>query len=163
VKVAGRLNTISVDLGSVVRRGQVIAQLEPNDYKLRVPTVQRRLWARRERASVCRQTALTIGSAWSRPEQSDKRRRNSRKPGSVANGGASVEQGIVAKADSILLMLPSRWRKAAIKMSRGDQKSSGTARATRSELALARQQTYRHYVHAPIDELCNLSVQAVGE
>src|SRR6185295_9862006 len=27
VKVAGRLNSISVDLGSVVRRGQVIAQL----------------------------------------------------------------------------------------------------------------------------------------
>jgi len=40
VKVAGRLNTISVDLGSVVRRGQVIAQLEPNDYKLRVATVR---------------------------------------------------------------------------------------------------------------------------
>src|SRR6185437_13035884 len=36
VKVAGRLNSISVDLGSVVRQGQVIAQLEPNDYKLRV-------------------------------------------------------------------------------------------------------------------------------
>src|SRR4029453_5689278 len=36
VKVAGKLNAISVDLGSVVRRGQVIAHLEPNDYKLRV-------------------------------------------------------------------------------------------------------------------------------
>src|SRR6185295_4000348 len=36
VKVAGRLSSISVDLGSVVRRGQVIAQIEPNDYKLRV-------------------------------------------------------------------------------------------------------------------------------
>src|SRR5688572_29381212 len=29
VKVAGRLSSISVDLGSVVRRGQVIAQIEP--------------------------------------------------------------------------------------------------------------------------------------
>src|SRR5882672_12625980 len=36
VKVAGRLSSISVDLGSVVRRGQIIAQIEPNDYKLRV-------------------------------------------------------------------------------------------------------------------------------
>src|ERR1700742_2717187 len=36
VKVPGRLSTISVDLGSVVRRGQMIAQLEPKDYKLRV-------------------------------------------------------------------------------------------------------------------------------
>src|SRR3982074_3644824 len=36
IKVAGRLSSISVDLGSVVRRGQMIAQIEPNDYKLRV-------------------------------------------------------------------------------------------------------------------------------
>ena len=31
MKVAGRLQTISVDLGSVVRKGQVIAQLEQAD------------------------------------------------------------------------------------------------------------------------------------
>ena len=36
VKVPGRLRTITVDLGSVVRRGQVIAQVEPQDYNLRV-------------------------------------------------------------------------------------------------------------------------------
>src|SRR5882762_11977715 len=36
VKVPGRLSSISVDLGSVVRRGQAIAQIEANDYKLRV-------------------------------------------------------------------------------------------------------------------------------
>ncbi len=36
VKVPGRLRAISVDLGSVVARGQVIAQLEPEDYTLRV-------------------------------------------------------------------------------------------------------------------------------
>jgi multidrug efflux pump subunit AcrA (membrane-fusion protein) len=36
VKVPGRLQSISVDLGSVVRRGQSIARLETSDYKLRV-------------------------------------------------------------------------------------------------------------------------------
>jgi hypothetical protein len=36
MKVPGRLQTISVDFGSVVRKGQVIAQLEQQDYKLRV-------------------------------------------------------------------------------------------------------------------------------
>src|SRR5688500_7081550 len=36
VKVPGRLQSISVDLGSPVRRGQSIAQLETSDYKLRV-------------------------------------------------------------------------------------------------------------------------------
>ena len=36
VKVPGRLQTISIDLGSVVHKGQVIGQLEQQDYKLRV-------------------------------------------------------------------------------------------------------------------------------
>ncbi len=34
VKVPGRLRSITVDLGSVVRRGQVIAQVEQQDYSL---------------------------------------------------------------------------------------------------------------------------------
>ena len=36
VKVPGRLRSITVDLGSLVQRGQLIAQIEPQDYHLRV-------------------------------------------------------------------------------------------------------------------------------
>jgi RND family efflux transporter MFP subunit len=36
VKVPGRLRTIAVDLGSVVKAGDVIAQVEPADYEIRV-------------------------------------------------------------------------------------------------------------------------------
>lgn len=36
VKVPGRLRTISVDLGTLVKRGQAIAEIEPQDYQLRV-------------------------------------------------------------------------------------------------------------------------------
>src|SRR5205085_9325582 len=36
VKVPGRLGAVAVDLGSVVRRGQTVAQVEQQDYKLRV-------------------------------------------------------------------------------------------------------------------------------
>src|ERR1041385_2066006 len=36
VKVPGRVRTISVDLGSVVSQGQIIAQIDPQDYQLRV-------------------------------------------------------------------------------------------------------------------------------
>lgn len=35
-KVVGRLSEISVDLGSRVRKGQPIARIDPNDYRLRV-------------------------------------------------------------------------------------------------------------------------------
>ncbi|MGB8508769.1 MAG: biotin/lipoyl-binding protein, partial [Pyrinomonadaceae bacterium] len=36
VKVPGRLSAVTVDLGSVVRAGQAIAQVESQDYKLRI-------------------------------------------------------------------------------------------------------------------------------
>src|SRR5947209_15648848 len=36
VKVPGRLGAVAVDLGSVVRRGQTVAQVEQQDYRLRV-------------------------------------------------------------------------------------------------------------------------------
>ena len=36
VKIGGRLKTLSVDIGSVVKRGDVIGQVEPRDYELRL-------------------------------------------------------------------------------------------------------------------------------
>src|SRR5262245_4389597 len=36
VKVPGRLRSITVDLGSLVQRGQLMARIEPQDYQLRV-------------------------------------------------------------------------------------------------------------------------------
>src|SRR4029453_19545542 len=49
VKVPGRLRGISVDLGSVVRRGQMIAQVEPQEYSLRVQQSEGALAPARER------------------------------------------------------------------------------------------------------------------
>src|SRR5207237_8522628 len=49
MNVAGRLQTSSVDLGSVVHKGQVIAQLEPQDYKLRVQQAEAALAQARAR------------------------------------------------------------------------------------------------------------------
>src|SRR5260370_32375470 len=49
MKVPGRLQTITVDLGSVVHKGQSIAQLEPQDYKLRVQQAEAALAQARAR------------------------------------------------------------------------------------------------------------------
>ncbi len=51
-KVAGRLSTISVDLGSVVRRGQMVAQVEQNDYRLRVQQAEAALAQARARVGL---------------------------------------------------------------------------------------------------------------
>src|ERR1041385_5989801 len=50
-KVAGRLQSISVDFGTVVRKGQAIAKLEPQDYQLRVQQAEAAL--AQARARVC--------------------------------------------------------------------------------------------------------------
>src|SRR5207249_9821585 len=49
VKVPGRSQTVTVDLGSVVHKGQVIAQLEQQDYKLRVQQAEAALAQARAR------------------------------------------------------------------------------------------------------------------
>lgn len=40
VKVSGRLQTLSVDLGSRVRKGELVAQIEPVDYELKLKTAE---------------------------------------------------------------------------------------------------------------------------
>ena len=52
VKVAGRLSTIAVDLGSFVRQGELIAQVEDADYVLRVKQAEAALWQARAQAGL---------------------------------------------------------------------------------------------------------------
>ncbi|MBL9128602.1 MAG: efflux RND transporter periplasmic adaptor subunit [Verrucomicrobiales bacterium] len=52
VKVAGRISEIAVDLGSVVRKGDLIAQVEDADYALRVRQAEAALWQARAQAGL---------------------------------------------------------------------------------------------------------------
>jgi membrane fusion protein, multidrug efflux system len=52
VKVPGRLRSITVDLGSVVQQGQLIAQIDPQDYQLRVQQAEAALAQARARLGV---------------------------------------------------------------------------------------------------------------
>src|SRR5258706_14448527 len=49
IKVPGRLQMISIDLGSVVHKGQAIAQVEQQDYQLRVQQAEAALAQARAR------------------------------------------------------------------------------------------------------------------
>ena len=51
-KVPGRLRSIAVDLGSVVRQGQIIAQLEQQDYQLRLKQAEAALAQARARVGL---------------------------------------------------------------------------------------------------------------
>src|SRR5262249_50571911 len=51
-KVPGRVQSISVDLGSVVKQGQTIAQIEQQDYKLRLAQAEAALAQARARVGL---------------------------------------------------------------------------------------------------------------
>ena len=78
-KVPGRLGTISVDLGSVVRRGQVVAQIEKQDYQLRLQQAEAALAQGRARVGLS-------------PDGTDDRIQLEKAPGLRGLGGVVLEQ-----------------------------------------------------------------------
>src|SRR4029453_18058197 len=99
VKVPGRLKTIGVDLGTVVSKGQVIAQVEPEDYKLRVQQSEASLAHARGRlglgpdgtgASVDPEQTAAVRQARAVLDEARYNRERAQK---------LVEQGVIAKAE----------------------------------------------------------------
>ena len=164
VKVPGRLRAISVDLGTVVSRGQVIAQLEPEDYKIRVQQAEASLSQARARLGLTpdgtndnvdpEQTA-TVRQARAVLDEARFNRDRAAK---------LVEQGVIAKSDF-------DTANAAYKVAEGRYQDAyeeirnrqGVLAQRRSELALARQQLKDTAVYAPLDGIVQEKRASVGE
>src|SRR4030095_3830480 len=164
VKVAGRLNAISVDLGSVVQRGQVIAQLEPNDYKLRVQQSEAALGQARARLGLSpdgtddKVSAEQTGTVRQAKAQLDEARLNRERAVRL------VEQGVVARADydaadASFKVAQSRYQDALEEI----RNRQALLAQRRSELALARQQLADTALSAPWDGIVQLKRASVGE
>jgi RND family efflux transporter MFP subunit len=164
VKVAGRLSTISVDLGSVVRRGQMIAQIEADDYKLRVQQAEAALSQARARLGLSpdgtddKVSAEQTGTVRQAKAQLDEARLNRERAVRL------VEQGIVAKADfdtadATYKVAQSRYQDALEEI----RNRQALLAQRRSELALSRQQLADTGVYAPIDGIVQLKRASVGE
>ena len=164
VKVPGRLRAISVDLGTVVSRGQVIAQLEPEDYNLRVQQAEASLSQARARLGLApdgsndtvdpEQTA-TVRQARAVLDEARFNRDRAQK---------LVEQGVIAKAEF-------DTANAAFKVAEGRYQDAyeeirnrqGVLAQRRSEVALARQQLKDTAVYAPLDGIVQEKRASVGE
>ena len=164
LKVPGRLRTISVDLGSVVARGQVIAQLEPEDYQLRVQQSEAALAQARARLGLTpdgtddkvdpEQTA-TVRQARAVLDEARFNRERAAK---------LLEQGVVAKADfdtanSTFKVAQGRYQDAYEEV----RNRQGILAQRRSEVALARQQLKDTAVYAPLDGIVQEKRASVGE
>ena len=164
VKVAGRLSSITVDLGSVVRRGQMIAQVEQNDYKLRVQQADAALSQARARLGLSpegtddRVSAEQTGTVRQAKAQLEEARLNRERAVRL------VEQGIVAKsdfdsADATFKVAQSRYQDALEEI----RNRQALLSQRRSELALAKQQLEGTVVYAPIDGIVQQKRASLGE
>ncbi len=164
VKVPGRLRTITVDLGSVVRRGQVIAQVEPQDYNLRIQQAEAALAQARARVGLSpdgRDDKVN-------PEQTGtvRQARAVLDEARVSRDRAAklVEQGIVARSefdsvDATYKVALSRYQDAIEEI----RNRQALLAQRRSELSLARQQLADTNVYAPMDGIVQEKRASVGE
>ncbi|HKO97659.1 MAG TPA: efflux RND transporter periplasmic adaptor subunit [Pyrinomonadaceae bacterium] len=164
VKVPGRLRTITVDLGSLVRRGQVIAQVEPQDYNLRVQQAEAGLAQARARVGLSpdgkddRVTPEQTGTVRQARAQLDEARV------SRDRGARLVEQGVIARSefdtlDASYKVMLSRYQDAIEEI----RNRQALVAQRRSELALAKQQLADTSVYAPIDGIVQEKRASVGE
>ena len=163
-KVAGRLQSISVDFGTVVRKGQAIAKLEPQDYQLRVQQAEAGLSQARARVGLSPeggddrvtldQTGTVREAKAVLDESKAKRDRAAR----------LINQGIIPKAemdtaDADYKVAMSRYQDAVEEI----RNRQGVLAQRRSELNLARQQLADTILYAPMTGVVQEKRASVGE
>ena len=164
IKVPGRLQTISIDLGSVVHKGQVIAQVEPQDYKLRVQQVEASLAQARARLGLSpdgkddRVTAEETGTVRQAKAVLDEAKLKRDRATKL------IQQGVIPRAeydtvDSDYKVALSRYQDGLEEI----RNRQGLLAQRRSELALAKQQLADTVVYAPLEGVVQEKKASVGE
>jgi RND family efflux transporter MFP subunit len=164
VKVPGRLVEQAVDLGTRVRRGQVVARIDATDYKLRVEQAEAALQQARarlglsltgtdeqvdpEKTSIVRQARAVLDEARLSRERSRK----------------LLEQSLIARAqddaaEANLGVAEGRYHDAIEEV----RNRQATLTQRRSELDLARQQLTDTVLVSPFDGAVSVKQAAVGE
>lgn len=163
-KVAGRVASIRVDLGSVVRRGDEIGQLDTTDYQLRVQQAEAALQQARVRLgldpagtteTVDPETTGTVRQARAVLDEATKNR---------ARGEKLAASGVISKADldsyeSVYRVAEARYQDALEEV----RNRQGVLFQRRSELEIARQQLTDTTLRAPFDGAVSERVATPGE
>lgn len=163
-KVPGRVQTISVDLGSVVRKGQVIAQLEQQDYNLRLQQAEAALAQARARVGltpdgkdeqVDPEKTATVRQA--RALLDDAKLKLERAKSLLEKGVIAQAQLDAAEADYKVAL--SRYQDGVEEI----RNRQALVVQRRSELEIARQQLTDSTIYAPFDGVVQEKRTSVGE
>jgi RND family efflux transporter MFP subunit len=164
VKAPGRLQTISVDLGSAVRQGQLIAEIERRDYEIREQQAEAALAQARarlglspdgtddrtdvEQTAPVRQAQAVLDEA-----------RATRDRMAALFGQGVVAQSQLDTADASHKVALSRHQDAVEEI----HNRQAVLAQRRSELALARQQLADTTIVAPFDGMVQERLTSIGE
>jgi RND family efflux transporter MFP subunit len=164
MKVAGRLAEITVDLGTRVKQGQVVARLDPTDFRLRVQLVENAIQQARARLGL------------SQDGGSD--RVDPAKTPLVRQAQAVLDEALLTRDRRIKLWEQQFIARAELDAAEAAAKVAesryhdaveevnnrlGILAEKRTELELARQQLADTVLRAPIDGAMNARQAAVGE
>ena len=163
-RVAGRLSHLSIDLGSVVRKGQAIAKLETIDFKQRVDTADAALQQARAR--------LGLSPTGSDDRVNVENTATVRQARAVLDSSRAIRdrtrqlfaQGIQAKAEldrveSEYKVAESRYQDAIEEV----RNREAVLLQRRSEVELAKQQLVYTTLYAPFDGAISERRTSVGE
>jgi RND family efflux transporter MFP subunit len=164
VKVAGRLHTLTVDLGSSVRQGELIAQVEPKDYELQLTQSEALLSQARARLGLpltgdddkvdATQTS-TVKEAKARLEEARKNRDRTVE----LNEQGILSQSERESADAGYEVAANRFRDALEEV---NNRLAQLAQR-RAEVEIARQQLADTVIHAPFDGVIQERRASPGE
>jgi len=163
-KVPGRLSTLSVDLGSFVRKGQMIAQLETKEYTGRLNQAEAGLQQARVRLGLPPQgdddSVATENTSLVRQARAvlDEARLNHERAVRLVREGVQP-QAELDRTDSALKVADSKYQDAVEEV----RNRQGILVQRRSEVALARQQLAETTLYAPFDGAVRERKAAIGE
>ena len=164
VKVAGRLGELLVDLGTRVKKGQIVARIDPSDYRLRVEQAQAALQQARARLGLApdgvndrvdpEQTALVRQARAVLDEARLTRERSERLSQQELIARSQLDAAVAA-----LQVAEGRYQDAVEEV----RNRQGVLAQRRSELELARQQLSDTALVSPIEGAVSQRQASVGE
>jgi RND family efflux transporter MFP subunit len=163
-KVAGRMSQIKVDLGSQVRKGQVIANLETEEFKVRLQQAEAALQQARVRLGLPPQGADdrldTENTSLARQARAVLEEAKSNRERTIQ----LVNQGILSKAEldrveSAFKVAESRYQDSIEEV----RNRQAVLLQRRSELAIAQQQLTETTMYAPFDGAVRERRASLGE
>jgi RND family efflux transporter MFP subunit len=163
-KVAGRLQSMAVDLGSRVRRGQLIARIDPTDYGIRLQQAEAGLAQARVRLGLPAEGASDAVDPTDTPPVREARAvldeaRTSRERFSSLLAGGLVSKAEFEQVQAQSRVAESRYQDALEEI----RNRQAVATQRRAEVALARQQLADTSVVAAFDGVVQQRIAALGE